>query len=116
MNMTLEGITVGAYDTKNGRTAPNLLGYNFVYVDRLTSAFAHNHYAEIVWPRWFSFYVWCRVWLSLLSSPKFIVNVYVPYVLFLVALMYTAYRFLGGVFFLAMGWLMDWHAVAIVSV
>lgn len=91
----LESVTVGAYDVKNARAGPNLLGYVFIYVGEPIRTHAHSYCSEIIWPRWFAFLVWIRVRLSLLTNARFIVNVYIPYALFVGSLLYTGCRFWG---------------------
>jgi hypothetical protein len=111
--IVLKSIQVEAYNPDSTQVNPNQLGYAFFYADG--RGFAGTHYAELRWPWWFAALVWCRVWLSLITNLKFIVNVYIPYVMFVVAFVWTVVRFVGMPLVEQIHWRMIWYAAGVMG-
>lgn len=105
--LLLESVEVEAYNSENSSYKPNQLGFVFIFANEPVRTYARSNYREIDWPWWFVCWVWCRVRFSLLTNPKFIVNIYIPYVLFVTALVCTAFRLWGASWLLAARWLLE---------
>jgi hypothetical protein len=92
-DLTPTAISLGAYDVQTSEASDNRAQLNFLYLYDGRVPNNTDRFITIEFPKLFESYVWIRKTISLVFNFEFIINIYMPYILFFCSALCVAYRF-----------------------
>lgn len=92
-DLTPTEIRLGAYDVQTAEASDNRaqLSFSYLYDGRVPNN--ADRFITIEFPKSFEYYVWIRKTISLVFNFEFIINIYMPYILFFCSALCMVYRF-----------------------